>query len=304
MSELTRKGGVFEPSREGRQTEKRVKRSLEPAKKSTAWLFGIPAAATAVIFVLYWVPETRFLPFADFLSVQLSPLVSPVLASEGYPLYPEQEGLSGLATLVLILGAFVGWVAVRLPMAWAHLLTAPASLVTGLAAGLQLARVVPGADLQQIATAIVLLGLVVVLALRAMVLSVGVEPSSTETWRRGQLYPLAWYAFTGLGPIAVGRALFAEEARAVAARLPRFAWSELLETSSHVYVWMAGTLVGLLVWAVVHLLPPWKGRSLTAPVVALVLALGPGVAHVVPETQRLVQDESIRIQGEVPRAYP
>lgn len=284
MSEIRRSGPVFNPSAELRASPvSREGRPPAASQKLAGWLMIIPTVATIAHFLAFWIPESRALPFTSFLVAQVAPLVPPLVGSAGYILDPVQAGLGGTLSSVILAAGWVARSASRSAHTIVHMALVPAVVIAGVASLVQLLLCVPAAA--RSGSGLLLLGVMVVLALQAARMSLGVNPGAVTTRRTGSLKPIVIAGLSVVGPIALGRCLFGSSLRTAAATLPTsLAGAALLDLAS-VYLWLAGMAMAAIVWGAWQLIPPWHGRQLIAPILALVVGVGPGFAYAVPEAQ-------------------
>lgn len=280
MSELVRQSAAFSPTPEktggAASPAKRPEASQTPAR----WLFLIPAVATVVQFVAYWVPEVGLLLPTDLVVVQVSPLVAPVIASAGQAQAATQSGVAGVLPAIFLAAALVSRVASTSRRSLVRAALAPAALLASATALVQLLLCLRAGE--KAAAGLVLLGVMAVLGVQTARSSLGVNPDSVAARTQPSVGALVGFGVSVVGPIALGRCLFAPTLRDAAARLPRsLGWSALGWSTSWP-LWLAGMAVFAVAWALVQLVPPWRGRHLVAPVLILVLGIGAGFSYAFP----------------------
>lgn len=72
-------------------------------------------------------------------------------------------------------------------------------------------------------------------------------------------------------PVAIGRVLYGD---GIHRRLLKRGTDEIFGMAElHVWYWLVGVSVGVAVWSVIQLIPPYRGRTLFAPVLALITSV-------------------------------
>lgn len=284
MSPITRHGETFRPPRP--TPDSTPTRSATPSLKVTGGALAIVLIVNALGFLVYWIPELQALPLVGAVIWQISPLMSPVV-SGGAPVPGTGAGAAGFATAMLLI-TIVTWFLARERNELLRLSLPILGALQTVVAGVLLLLWLPNGRLEGVATGLVLLAVLLVLGIRTVtsVQNVAVRDlPDTRTTAGGWLTP---YLVTLLGPFAVGRMLVygpARDSLAAMARCPAY-WGPVVAPTyasvSTVLIVATGAAGGLLVWSVIRLLPPWKGRKLTSAIVALVLAVGPGLAMARP----------------------
>jgi len=244
----------------------------------------ISLGAQWVFFIVYWIPEVNHFPAHDLWLTQLAPLASAALTSDGQPQVQAQNGQWGLPALVLLVCAFaLFWLSRTRHWLGRTAMLAPAAL--GLVAALTI--VIGLAVRGTLSSSLIGVMLLIVwvfsagyAALHGLLDNLG--PLPPKTWYSG-LPLLAVYAVVAAAPAAVGRWLFAPDLRDAGARLQAntVALSRAaLWTSSTVWLYLTGLLVGVAVWVAYQAWPPRRemafvGRSLiVAGILIITAAIG------------------------------
>lgn len=287
MSPIERRGETFQPPRPTLAEQAAVdSRPAAPSLKVTGGALAIVLIVNALAFILYWIPELQAVPLVPAVMLQIAPLVSPLLtgASHYVPVSGVVLALTTLLAVVTTLTWFIARTRNELLRLSLPIMGTTMSALSALLLVLWISR----GWLGQWATGLVLLVVLVFLGIRTVVLSRNIDTSGIPELQTTAGRWLTPYLVTLIGPFAVGRMLvyggqrdsIAEVARCSAltgaTMVPTYAtWHTVLLVAT-------GAGAGLLLWALIRLLPPWSGRNLTSAIVALVLAVGPGLAMARP----------------------
>ena len=287
MSPIARHGETFQPPRPTPAAKAAATtRPAAPSLKVTHGALAIVLIVNVLAFVLYWIPELQALPLMTAVMWQIAPLMSPVLTG-GRPFVQAGGAALALSTILMVI-TILTWSVARTRNELVRLSLPVMGVAMALLSGLLLLLWLPRGGLAQSATGLVLLVVLLVLGIRTVILGQNVATSGLpdlQTEAGGWLTP---FLVTLVGPLAVGRMLVYGAQRdsiAAIALCPDLTGPALVPTylSWHTGLVLAtGAAAGLLVWALIRLLPPWSGRNLTSAIVALVLAVGPGLAMARP----------------------
>lgn len=223
-------------------------------------------AANLYVFVLVQVPELVVdVPYADRLSGQLRPLICRPLVLLGTPeLRPPEYSGYDIAAAVALGGALLLALVVRTPWRANPILVGVPALTTAAAVAYTGQHFALDAERQSVATGLLL----AVLVIGAALVSVPLAPVLEAPRWADRNAPLRFvavlvlYAASYLAPLAVGRA---------AAR------SGLDVQPGNGWMYVAGLALGVCLWALVQLAPPIRTGRIVYGLLALAVALGPGL---------------------------
>ncbi|EYR62441.1 hypothetical protein N866_08525 [Actinotalea ferrariae CF5-4] len=270
--------------------------SVAHAERAARVVLAIALIPNAVFLVRAWIPELLDHPILDRFLEQVSPLVVTGLVSDGLSFTPGQWPGWPVPQLALLLGAVTLWAAGTRRGALA-VLAAPAAGVIGLAGVVVAVTTIAQGRMTDSATAALLGVLAAGLAARTAQKTLQAtgaprpKPVSGTGW-------LVLYLIVFILPLAVGRAIFGqsigEESRRIVDASQAIGTDAMrmaaLENEANLLLYAAGACVGVVIWAAVRLLPPWRGRSLVAPLAVGVLALGLGVTAVGGQAREATDD--------------
>ena len=230
-----------------------------------------------VFFISFWIPETNAFPAHDWWLTQLSPLASEAVTSAGRTQVDVQQDQLGIGGELLLLCAVALLLLARHPRRFgqrAVLVPAALGTVVGLAV---LAGVLLGARPREQALGVVLVAVWVGAAAYAGTYSLllDLDPSRRRRWSNG-IPMLAAYAVVAPAPTAVGRALFGQDLRDVAATLQANTVAlrlSALNPGPTLLLYLAGVLVGVSVWLAYQCWPLRRDTTMLARVGLLALAL-------------------------------
>ena len=239
--------------------------------------FAISAAAHALLFISYWLPETDAFPAHDWWLTQLAPLASEALTSAGQAQVEAQRQQIGIGGELLLLCSVALLLLARHPR---RLGQAAVLLPAGVGVGVGLLLVVAllaGGQADDSGVGLLLVGVWVGAAGYAGVYSLLLELGGSRRRRWSNGVPLlVAYAVVAPAPTALGRALFGPELRASAAALQgntvtlRLA---ALNPGPTVLLYLAGLGVGVVLWAAYQCWPLRRDAAMPARIGVLVLAL-------------------------------
>jgi hypothetical protein len=241
--------------------------------------FAISAGAHIVFFLNYWLPEIGGSEPSWWLQ-QLAPLSSKYLVSGGEPLTELQEDSPGIAaTLLLILSLVILWM--TRSRHWMARTWISAPVLAGAAVCVvTIALLAVQRNLGAFWLSVLLMICWAGAAGMAAWLSFGVDIDALPAkGHRSGLVILIAYILLGAPPTAVGRLLFAPELRQAAEELQQSneaLRNEALALPTNFWVYLAGVLVGLVVWLSYQIMPPSRDRRtgiLAAALVGSLIAL-------------------------------
>ena len=239
--------------------------------------FAISAAAHALLFISYWLPETDAFPAHDWWLTQLAPLASEALTSAGQAQVEAQTQQVGIGGELLLLCSVALLLLARHPRRLgqaAVLLPAGLGVLVGLVVVVAL---LTGGQAGASGVGLLLVGVWVGAAGYAAVYGLLLELGGSRRRRWSNGVPLlVAYAVVAPAPTALGRALFGSELRASAASLQGNTVALRLAALSPgptVLLYLAGLGVGVAVWAAYQCWPLRRDAAMPGRVGVLVLAL-------------------------------
>ena len=256
------------------------------------------AVVNAVFLLAVTVPEV--VPWWRVLFDQLAPLVATPLATGGEQLVPGQG--SGVVQTGLLVAAFVAYVAAhrqgqyRLVGLGAAVATAVLAVVAAFWGLLVSGR--------SAAVGAALAGIVALLAVRtANAMRTAVRPRSD---RIGTTF-LWLYALSAVLPLGIGRAVFAPQLADAARGLAAGPVSSRFLALGHVatlWLYLGGLSVGIVLWVVLQLVPPWRGRPLVRPIATVLLVLAVGWVWIGSQASSSGAERARQVLAEHPEAEP
>lgn len=273
------------------------------ARRAATNALTLLAVVNAVFLLAVTVPEV--VPWWPVLFDQLAPLVATPLTTGDVQLVPDQG--PGVVQTGLLLAAFVAYVAAHRQGQY-RLVGLGAAVATAVLAVLAavMGLLVWG---RSAAVGAALAGIVALLAARtANAMRTPVGPRAD---RIGTTF-LWCYAVSAVVPLGVGRALFAPELADVARGLAAGPVQTRFLAMGHIatlWLYLGGLSVGVVLWVVLQLVPPWRGRPLVRPIATALLVLAVGWVWIGSqasssgeERARQVLEEHPEVSGATPGA--
>lgn len=232
---------------------------------------------SVLFFAVYWVPEMSGIPGLDVVLEQLSPLVSKGLVTQGASIVSVQSIFTIPAGFSLLAATILAFVSRRvdapsrmlvLPSAGILAISSFASVVVGVLSGY----------FQDCAVGLLTCVAIALCALTVIRKSARVNYHNADSKPLDLVSPLAVFAVTLVGPIALGRFAFTDDVRQTAQSLVDAGegWNWSLFTWSTALQWTSGASVAISIVLALRFVPPRATKSLIAPTILLILAVGLG----------------------------